>query len=68
MHRLVLDFILRNYAAGHTDGAFPGVGMFVDISGFSAMTDALMQHGQQRRRSAGHGHARRFRATDSRRV
>jgi len=46
IHRLVPDFILRNYAAGHTTGTFPAVCLFVDISGFSAMTDALMQHGQ----------------------
>jgi class 3 adenylate cyclase/tetratricopeptide (TPR) repeat protein len=46
MHRLVPDLILRNYAAGHTGGAFEAVCMFVDISGFSAMTDTLMQHGQ----------------------
>jgi len=46
MHRLVPDFILRNYAGGSTGGSLQAVCMFVDISGFSAMTDALMQHGQ----------------------
>jgi class 3 adenylate cyclase/tetratricopeptide (TPR) repeat protein len=46
MHRLVPDFILRNYAAGNTVGSLRAICMFVDISGFSAMTDTLMQHGQ----------------------
>jgi class 3 adenylate cyclase/tetratricopeptide (TPR) repeat protein len=47
MHQLVPSFILERYAAGELHGNFPAVGMFVDISGFSAMTDALMTHGQE---------------------
>jgi predicted ATPase/class 3 adenylate cyclase len=46
MHQLVPHFILKHYAAGQENGEFPAAGMFVDISGFSAMTDALMEHGQ----------------------
>lgn len=46
MYQFVPHFILSRYAAGQTQGAFPAVGLFADISGFSAMTDALMAHGQ----------------------
>ena len=46
MHILIPPFILQNYAAGRSGGAFPAVGLFVDISGFTAMTDVLMEHGQ----------------------
>jgi class 3 adenylate cyclase len=40
------DFILDEYAAGRMSGEFQAVALFVDASGFSAMTDTLMQHGQ----------------------
>lgn len=46
MHRLMPDFILDNYAAGTRSGAFPAAALFVDVTGFSSMTDTLMQHGQ----------------------
>ncbi len=46
VHHLVPSYILERYAAGERRGAFDGVCMFVDISGFSTVTDALMQHGQ----------------------
>ncbi len=46
MHRLVPDFILKNYASGSMSGSFSAAGLFVDISGFSTMTDLLMTHGQ----------------------
>jgi predicted ATPase/class 3 adenylate cyclase len=46
MHPLVPEIILENYAAGITSGTYSAVGIFVDISGFSAMTDTLMEHGQ----------------------
>ncbi len=46
MHRVVPELILENYRAGRYSGEFPSVGMFLDLSGFSTMTDALMQHGQ----------------------
>ena len=46
MHRLVPEFILEQDQAQHSFGEFAAVGMFLDISGFSAMTDSLMRHGQ----------------------
>jgi predicted ATPase/class 3 adenylate cyclase len=46
VHPLVPEIILKNYAAGITSGTYSAVGLFVDISGFSAMTDTLMEHGQ----------------------
>lgn len=46
MHRVVPELIVENYRAGRYRGEFPAVGMFLDLSGFSTMTDTLMQHGQ----------------------
>jgi class 3 adenylate cyclase/tetratricopeptide (TPR) repeat protein len=46
MHRIVPELVIENYRAGRYSGEFPAVGMFLDLSGFSTMTDALMQHGQ----------------------
>src|SRR5574342_885441 len=46
MHRVVPELIIENYRAGCFSGEFQAVGMFLDLSGFSTMTDALMQHGQ----------------------
>jgi predicted ATPase/class 3 adenylate cyclase len=46
MHRVVPELIIENYRAGRYRGEFPAVGMFLDLSGFSNMTDTLMQHGQ----------------------
>ena len=46
MHRVVPELIIENYLAGRYRGEFPAVGMFLDLSGFSNMTDTLMQHGQ----------------------
>ena len=46
MHRIVPELIIENYRAGRDNGEFPAVGMFLDLSGFSTMTDTLMQHGQ----------------------
>ena len=46
MHRVVPELIVENYRAGRYSGQFPALGMFLDLSGFSTMTDALMQHGQ----------------------
>jgi predicted ATPase/class 3 adenylate cyclase len=40
------DFILDNYAAGRTSGEFSAIALFVDVTGFSSMTDRLLQHGQ----------------------
>src|SRR5919108_1052168 len=46
MHRVVPELIVENFRAGRHSGEFEAVGMFLDLSGFSTMTDALMQHGQ----------------------
>jgi predicted ATPase/class 3 adenylate cyclase len=46
VRQLVPNLILQNYIAGNFEGEFPAVGLFIDISGFSALTDTLMQHGQ----------------------
>ncbi|HSK89663.1 MAG TPA: adenylate/guanylate cyclase domain-containing protein, partial [Anaerolineales bacterium] len=46
MHRVVPELIVENYRVGCYSGEFPAVGMFLDLSGFSTMTDVLMQHGQ----------------------
>jgi predicted ATPase/class 3 adenylate cyclase len=46
MHRIVDNFILDRFRSGQTRGDFLGVAMFVDVSGFSAITEALMAHGQ----------------------
>src|SRR5512138_450502 len=46
MHRVVPEMIIENYRAGNYSGEFRSVGMFLDLSGFSTMTDVLMGHGQ----------------------
>ena len=46
MHRVVPELIVENYRAGRFSGEFPAVGMFLDLTGFSSMTDTLMQQGQ----------------------
>lgn len=46
MRQLIPRFIFDQYSAGNKEGNFAAVGMFVDISGFSAMTDALMVFGR----------------------
>jgi class 3 adenylate cyclase/tetratricopeptide (TPR) repeat protein len=46
VHRIVPDLIIENYRTGNYRGSMRAAGMFLDISGFSGMTDALMQHGE----------------------
>lgn len=46
MHNIIPEFIIQNYEAGRYHGSFRAASMFLDISGFSTMTDTLMQHGQ----------------------
>lgn len=46
MHNLVPRFILQQHAAGEHNGRFPAAALFIDISGFSTITDTLMQQGQ----------------------
>ncbi|HEY9526684.1 MAG TPA: adenylate/guanylate cyclase domain-containing protein, partial [Anaerolineales bacterium] len=43
---MVPELIIENYRAGRHSGEFPAIGLFLDLSGFSTMTDTLMQHGQ----------------------
>jgi len=45
MHRLVPHFILENYQAKSYHGSFKAVGLLVDVTGFSTMTDVLATHG-----------------------
>ncbi len=44
-HQLVPDFIYEKYRAGKASGMFQSAAMFVDLSGFSTMTDALSTRG-----------------------
>jgi predicted ATPase/class 3 adenylate cyclase len=44
-HQLVPEFIYEKYRAGAAYGSFQGAAMFVDLSGFSTMTDVLSTHG-----------------------
>ena len=46
MHRVVPELIVDKYRNGEWNGEFQAVGLFLDLTGFSSMTDALMQHGQ----------------------
>ena len=46
MHRLIPEFIQEQYAAGKLIGSFEACTLFVDISGFTPITDAIMGHGQ----------------------
>ncbi|HSH03110.1 MAG TPA: hypothetical protein VLL52_11375, partial [Anaerolineae bacterium] len=46
-HSLVPDFILERAEARQTEGSFTGCTLFIDVSGFTAMTQLLMMHGKQ---------------------
>jgi class 3 adenylate cyclase len=46
VHVLVPQKIIREYQAGNRSGEFQAVGLFVDITGFSKLTNDLMQLGQ----------------------
>ncbi|HEU0294133.1 MAG TPA: AAA family ATPase [Anaerolineales bacterium] len=46
MHRVVPELIVEKYRNGEFNGEFRAVSLFLDLSGFSRMTDTLMQHGQ----------------------
>ena len=45
-HRLLPLFIEQQIRAGSSAGSQTGAVLFVDIAGFSAMTDVLMQQGR----------------------
>ncbi len=46
MHQLVPEFILRKLGQEELEGEFQATALFIDITGFSTMTETLMQHGQ----------------------
>ena len=46
MHRLVPEFIQERYGSNQESGLFDACALFVDISGFTAITDGIMGHGQ----------------------
>ncbi len=46
MRYLVPPFILDRLQSGTLHGTFPAAALFLDMSGFTHMTDSLMQHGQ----------------------
>ncbi|MBP6471807.1 MAG: tetratricopeptide repeat protein [Chloroflexi bacterium] len=46
MHHLIPFFIYEQYRSGKLDGRLRAVTLFLDISGFSAMTQTLIQHGR----------------------
>jgi hypothetical protein len=43
---LVPNFVIQQAQQGQSDGRFPAA-LFVDLSGFSAITSALMSHGSE---------------------
>ena len=45
MRNLVPTYILEKYAKQEFSGCFSAYTMFIDISGFTAMTESLMKHG-----------------------
>lgn len=46
MRSLIPNFILEKYRSNETNGRFQAAAIFVDISGFSKLTDILAKHGQ----------------------
>ena len=46
MNRLVPEFIQEQVTNERATGSFDACALFVDISGFTAITDAIMGHGQ----------------------
>jgi class 3 adenylate cyclase len=47
VQNLVPQFILEKYIQRQMSGHFAGVSLFADISGFTTVTNALMQHGYE---------------------
>jgi tetratricopeptide (TPR) repeat protein/class 3 adenylate cyclase len=47
MNNLIPAFIAEKYQKQEKSGSFSAATMFLDISGFTAMTEALMQHGNE---------------------
>lgn len=46
MRYLIPHLIYHEYEAGHTKGSFEAASLFMDISGFTQLTETLMQHGK----------------------
>jgi predicted ATPase/class 3 adenylate cyclase len=46
MHHLVPPYILEQWQSGNSSGSFSCAALFVDISGFTSVTETLMEHGQ----------------------
>ena len=47
MKNLIPKFILKKHTEGLTSGDFTAAAMFIDISGFTAMTQSLMKNGKE---------------------
>ena len=47
MNPLVPDFILHQESEKRTKGTFVAAGLFVDIPGFTGLTEKLVQHGRE---------------------
>ena len=47
MRNLIPHFIQEEFLQGTSDGEFEALTMFVDVSGFTPMTQALMRHGHE---------------------
>ena len=47
MRNLIPPFIQQQYQQGHFSGKIETASLFVDISGFTRMTDTLMKHGRE---------------------
>jgi len=47
MHRLIPAFILERFDRNQMNGEFQATAMFLDIVGFTAMTQALMSNGKE---------------------
>ena len=45
-HRLIPHFIHDQYRSGNSGGQLAAAALFIDISGFTAMSQALMKHGK----------------------
>ena len=47
MKNLIPQYILQQYTEGKDNGSFMATTMFVDISGFTSLTESLMRHGTE---------------------
>jgi hypothetical protein len=47
MHNLIPSFILEKHQQGKSHGSFKAATMFIDISGFTSMTQELMKNGKE---------------------